>query len=71
MGGGESKYRITRTDQTTSPWIGLCVVVTINETGRELKMPNGDIHKFIFINNKGLRILHGEHKGYYDCKVIY
>lgn len=71
MGSSESKYRITRTDEMSSPWVGLCTVVTINEDAQELQMPNGDKHKFIFINDKGLRILEGEHKGYYDCQIIY
>ena len=70
MGADQSRYRITRTDET-QPWVGFCTVVTIDELGKELVMPNGSKHKFIFISDKGLRILEGEHKGYYDVQVIY
>ena len=71
MGADQSRYRITRTDEQASPWVGFCTVVTIDEIGEELVMPNGSKHKFIFISDKGLRILEGEHKGYYDVQVIY
>ena len=71
MGASESRYRITKTENIGPPWVGLSTVVTINEMKDKLVMPNGEKHKFIFINNKGLRILEGKHKGYYDVQVIY
>jgi len=71
MGASESKYRITRTDAPNSPWTGFCAVVTIDEIGQELCMPNGEKHRFIFINDKGLRIVEGPHKGYYDLQIVY
>ena len=64
MGASDSRCRITRTDQAESPWVGFCTVVTINELKDELQMPNGNKHKFVYTNN-GLRILEGEHKGFY------
>ena len=71
MGSSESKYRITRTDEQSSPWVGFCTVVTIGEMEEELQMPNGDRYKFIFVGNSGLRITEGKHKGYYDLEAIY
>ena len=71
MGNGDSKYRIIKTYEEGSPWVGFCAVVSIDKIQQELKMPNGDKYKFIFINKFGLRILEGEHKGYYDMQIIY
>ena len=71
MGSTGSKYRITRTDEQASPWVGFCTVVTIDELEEELEMPTGQRYKFIFIGNNGLRITEGEHKGYYDVEPIY
>lgn len=69
MGAAESKYRITRTDEEQSPWVGFCTVVTIDEINDELQMPNGDKHKFKFTRN-GLKILEGEHKGFYSVQNL-
>ena len=70
MGAGESRYRITKSINRSSPWVGFCTVVTINEISSQLCMPNGDKHKFIFTNN-GLQITEGEHAGHYKVQVIY
>ena len=69
MGSSGSRFRITRTDEEHSPWVGFCTVVEINEILEELCMPNGDKHKFVFINN-GLKILEGEHKGFYHLEKL-
>tara|TARA_Y100000992_G_C21098135_1_gene411276 strand:- start:166 stop:384 length:219 start_codon:yes stop_codon:yes gene_type:complete len=71
MGSSESMYRITRTDEQASPWVGFCTVVRIDQIGEELQMPNGERYKFMFVGNRGLRITEGEHKGYYDLEPIY
>jgi len=70
MGANESRYRITRTINRNSPWLGFCTVVKINEISSELYMPNGEKHKFIFTKN-GLQITEGEHAGHYKVEVIY
>jgi len=70
MGGVESRYRITKSINRSSPWLGFCAVVKINEISSELYMPNGDLHKFIFTKN-GLQITEGEHAGHYKVEVIY
>jgi len=70
MGASESKFRISQTVHRTSPWVGFCTVVSIDEFLEELVMPNGDKHKFVFTRN-GLRITQGEHKGDYKVENIY
>lgn len=69
MGSSESRFRITKTDEKQSPWVGFCTVVTIDEINDELCMPNGDKHKFVFTNN-GLKILEGEHRGFYCLEKL-
>jgi hypothetical protein len=67
MGAVETKYR--KTIEEKSPWVGFCVVVTIDENETELQMPNGEKHKFKFTKN-GLQILEGEHKGHYSVQKL-
>ena len=70
MGAAESKYRINRTDNLSSPWTGFCTVVTLDKVSSELCMPNGEKHKFVFTRN-GLKITEGEHRGEYTLEVLY
>jgi hypothetical protein len=69
MGANESMYRITRTVRK-APWVGLAAVVKLDEIKCELKMPNGDKHSYV-LENDGLRIICGEHKGFYKLDQIY